>query len=280
MQEGALEEMETLWPYGGFTVRASERKLGEGRLTLTEQSFLFEAKSAEMIGFDFPALRLIRLRDPNSAEVVYSIQGELRNASFRVICTFPDGTERDELPSKEDSYRMSLFRAITGGVIARFLADHSSAKTEGLTKMTDEKFEARYKDLERNIQLFPSRSELDAGVFLDEGLRKQSLEVAEIEPSVWDDPERMKLFHTGTSPGMTLDNAFEKLDMLQEDWVNGRLSPIQRARVVGLDYLIGKRQYELGYSGVNGEPSQVWKDGADRLVNFESKLGVNVLGYV
>ena len=70
MQEGAFEEMETLWPYGGFTVRASERRLGEGRLTLTEQSFLFEAKSAEMIGFDFPALRLIRLGDPNSVEVV------------------------------------------------------------------------------------------------------------------------------------------------------------------------------------------------------------------
>jgi hypothetical protein len=63
------------------------------------------------------------------------------------VCTFPDGTERDEVPSKEDSYRMSLFRAITGGVIARFLADHSSAKTEGLTKMTDEKFEARMKDM-------------------------------------------------------------------------------------------------------------------------------------
>ena len=110
MQEGALEEMETLWPYGGFTVRASERRLGEGRLTLTEQSFLFEAKSAEMIGFDFPALRLIRLGDLNSVEVVYSIQGELRNASFRVKCTFPDGTERDELPSKEDSYRMSLLQ--------------------------------------------------------------------------------------------------------------------------------------------------------------------------
>ena len=46
MQEGALEEMETLWPYGGFTVRASERKLGEGKLTLTEQSLLFEAKMA------------------------------------------------------------------------------------------------------------------------------------------------------------------------------------------------------------------------------------------
>ena len=172
MQEGAFEEMETLWPYGGFTVRASERKLGEGKLTLTEQSFLFEAKSAEMIGFDFPALRLIRLGDPNSVEVVYSIQGELRNASFRVKCTFPDGTERDDLPSKEDSYRMSLFRAITGGVVARFLADHSNAKTEGLTKMSDEKFETRCKDLQRNIELFPSKHELEDWSILGRGSKE------------------------------------------------------------------------------------------------------------
>ena len=36
MQERAYEEVETLWPYGGFTVRAFERKLGEGKLTLTD----------------------------------------------------------------------------------------------------------------------------------------------------------------------------------------------------------------------------------------------------
>jgi len=280
MQEGAFEEMETLWPYGGLTVRASERRLGEGKLTLTEQSFLFEAKSAEMIGFDFPALRLIRLVDPNSLEVVYSIQGELRNASFRVKCTFPDGTERDDLPSKEDPYRMSLFRAITGGVVARFLADHSGAKAENLIRMTDEKFEARYKDLRTNIELFPSKRELDDGVFWDEDLKRKSLEEAEREPSIWEDPERMRLFYTGTNPSMTLDNAFEKLDMLQEDWVNGRISPVQRAKVVALDYLIDTRQFDLGYLGVDGETPQVWKDGAERLMKLENELGVNVLSYV
>ena len=278
--QGAYEDMETLWPYGGFAVRASERRLGEGRLTLTHQSFLFEAKSADMIGFDFPALRLIRLSDPNSIEVVYSIQGELRNASFKVICTFPDGMERNELPSKEDSYRTSLFRAITGGVVARFLSDHSNAKTEGLTKMSDEKFETRRKDLQRNIQLFPSKHELDAGVFLDEALKKQSIEEAEMEPSIWEDTERMRLFYTGTSPSMTLDNALEKLDMFQEDWVSGRIDPIQRVKVVALDYLVDSRQYDLGYAGADGEPPQVWKDGAEKLVKFEGQLGVNLLAYV
>jgi len=149
MQEGAYEEMETLWPYGGFAVRAFERKLGEGKLTLTEQSLLFEAKDGSSIGFDFPNLRLIRLKESHTVELAYSIQGELRTASFRVLFTFPNGTERDELPSRDDSkdsYRASLFRAITGGVLARFLADRTGAKIEGVAKMTDEKFEARMKD--------------------------------------------------------------------------------------------------------------------------------------
>ena len=103
------EKVETLWPYGGFTVRAFERKLGEGKLTLTEQSLLFEAKNGETLGFDLPTLRLIRLKEVHTVEVAYSIQGELRNASFRIVCTFPDGTEREELPSDDDPYRMSLF---------------------------------------------------------------------------------------------------------------------------------------------------------------------------
>jgi hypothetical protein len=146
--------------------------------------------------------------------------------------------------------------------------------------MTDEKFEARYKDLRTNIELFPSKRELDDGVFWDEDLKRKSLEEAEREPSIWEDPERMRLFYTGTNPSMTLDNAFEKLDMLQEDWVNGRISPVQRAKVVALDYLIDTRQFDLGYLGVDGETPQVWKDGAERLMKLENELGVNVLSYV
>jgi hypothetical protein len=170
MEEGAFEELDTLWAYGGFKVRAFERKLGEGMLTLTKQSFLFEAKNAEIIGFDFTALRLIRLVDSRSVEVVYSIQGELRNASFRVVYMFPDGTERDELPAEGDSYRMSLLRAITGGVVARFLADHSNASVEGLAKITDEKFAERIKNLEQNLTLFPDKKQYDDNVWWDDEL--------------------------------------------------------------------------------------------------------------
>src|ERR1017187_263773 len=128
--QGAYEEMETLWPYGGFAVKAVERKLGEGKLTLTDQSLIFDPKAGEYLGFDFVSLRLIRFIDVHTVEVAYSVQGEVRNASFRVVCTFTDGTERDNLPPEDDPYRMSLFRAITGGVVVRFLADHASAREE------------------------------------------------------------------------------------------------------------------------------------------------------
>lgn len=272
--------METLWPYGGFKVRAFERKLGEGMLTLTGQSLLFEAKNAEIIGFDFTALRLIRFVDPSSLDVVYSVQGELRNASFRVVCTFADGAERDGLPSREDSDRMSLLRAITGGVVARFLADHTNARVEGLSKVEHAKFEARIKDLHRNIALFPSKKEFEDNVWWDDKLRQRSLEAAESEPATWDDPNRERIYYTGGNPRMNVDNAFEKLDIFQQDWVNGRLDPRERARVSALDYLIEKRQNELGYLGVNGEPTSVWKDVADRLASKESSIGVDVLKFV
>jgi len=274
------EKVEILWPYSGFTVRASERKLGEGKLTLTEQSLLFEAKNGEMLGFDFPTLRLIRLKEVHTVEVAYSIQGELRDGSFRVICTFVDGTEREELPSREDPYRMGLLRSITGGVVARFLADHSNARVEDLTRMSDRKFEERMKDLEGNISLFPDKKQFEDDVWWDADLRKRSLEAAQLEPQIWDDPDRIKLYYTGTDPTMTVDNAFEKLDLLQEDWVNGRLSPSQRVKSVAIDYRIEMRQYELGYLGVRGEPSNVWKDTANRLLESEKRGGIDVLKFL
>jgi hypothetical protein len=280
MQERAFEEVETFWPYGGFSVRAFERRLGDGRLTLTAQSLLFEAKNGETLGFDLETLRLIRLKEIHTVEVAYSIQGELRNGSFRIVCTFVDGTEREELPSSDDPYRMSLFRSITGGVVARFLVDHSSAKFEGLTRMSDEMFEARIGDLARNIALFPSKREIDDGVFWDEDLLKRSLEEAELEPPLWEDPERARLFHTGTNPTMTVDNAFEKLDLLQEDWANGRLDGIQRAKSVAMDYKVKMRHAEMGYVDNRGGSPETWKASAERLVGFEKNLQIDILSFV
>jgi hypothetical protein len=268
--------METLWPYKGFSVRARERKLGEGKLTLTEQSMLFEATNGATIGFDFPTLRLIRLTDVHAVELAYSIQGELKSASFRVVCTFADGTERDGLPPREDPYRMSLFRAITGGVLARFLADCSSARVENLAAMTNEKFEARIKDLERNISLFPDKKQYDEDVWWDEDLHKRSQEAAQSEPQIWDDPFRDRLLYTGADPSMNVDNAFEKLDLLQEDWANGRLSPLQRAKSVTMDYKVELHCAEMGYTDEQGGSPDTWKASAERLVQFEKSLGLDI----
>jgi hypothetical protein len=278
MQEGAFEEMETLWPYGGFTVKAIERRQGEGKLTLTEQSFLFEAKTGEIVGLDLPGLRLIRLKDVHTVEVVYSVQGELRNASFRVVCTFPDGTERDELPSEEDSYRMSLLRAITGGVVARFLVDHSTAKAEGLTEVTDEKFDTRIKDLERNLSLFPDKKQYEEDVWFDDELKKRSAEASKSELEIWDDPYGDRLYTSGANPSATVENAFEKLDILQEDWVNGRLSPLQRAKCVAMDYHTGLRMSQMGYTDDQGGSPESWKESAEKLLRFErTRFGVDIL---
>jgi hypothetical protein len=279
MQEGTYEDMETLWPDGGLAVRAYERKLGEGKLTLTDQSLIFEPKSGASLGFDFANLRLIRLLDVLNVEVAFSVQGDIRSALFRVVCTFTDGTERESLPAEDDSYRMSLFRAITGGVLARFLGDHVKAREEGLTRMTDEKFESRVKDLERNIAIFPDKKQYEEDVWWDDDLKKQSLEAAESEPKIWDDPYRDKLFYTGTNPSMTVDNAFEKLDILQEDWINGRLSALQRAKCVAMDYKIEMRQFEMGYEDTKGGPD-TWKAAADKLVQFEERAGLDLLHFV
>jgi hypothetical protein len=78
---------------------------------------------------------------------------------------------------------------------------------------------------------------------------------------------------------MTVDNAFEKLDILQEDWINGRLSALQRAKCVAIDYKIEMRQFEMGYEDTKGGPD-TWKAAADKLVQFEERAGLDLLHFV
>ena len=125
-----------------------------------------------------------------------------------------------------------------------------------------------------NVTLFPDKKQFEDNVWWDENLRKRSLEAAESEPAIWDDPYRDRLFYTGTNPRMTVDNAFEKLDLLQEDWVNGRLDPRQRARAVAIVYLIDKmseRARLLEDPAANHRAS--WNDAANRLVQYERRVG-------
>src|SRR2546425_320951 len=279
MQETTDETVKTLWPYDGFTVRAFEKRLGEGRLTLTQQSLVFESKNGSSIGFDLPGLRLIRLPDVHTVELAYSVQGEVRTLSLRVVCTFPNGSEREELPTRDDPKRMSLFRAITGGVVARFLADHTNARVEGLTRVTDEMFEARMEDLERNVELFPDRKQFEDDLWQDDDLRKRTLEAARLEPQIWEDFRRERLLDMGTTPSITVDNSFAKLDLLLEEWANGRISPLQRAKSVAMSYKVDMCMYEKGYPDGRGGLSETWKKTTEKLIRFEKVLGVDILSF-
>ena len=100
--------------------------------------------------------------------------------------------------------------------------------------MTDEKFEARMEDLERNIELFPDRKQFEDDLWQDDDLRKRTLEAARLEPQIWEDFKRERLLDMGTTPSITVDNSFAKLDLLLEEWVNGRISPLQRAESVAV----------------------------------------------
>jgi len=168
---------------------------------------------------------------------------------------------------------------LTGGVVARFLSDHASGTAEGLAKMTDEKFNTRMRDLETNFRLFPDKRQYEEDVWWDEALRKRSLEVAESEPQIWDDPFRDKLFYTGTNPSMTVDNAFEKLDILREDWVNGKISPLQRALCVAREYELDQLMSGMGYTDEQGGSSEAWRATAEKLLQFEKRVGVDVTSF-
>jgi hypothetical protein len=75
--------------------------------------------------------------------------------------------------------------AITGGVVARFLVDHTSSKIEGLTRVSDEKFESRMQDLQKSIELFPDKQQFENDKWSDDSLRKQTLEAAKSEAQIW-----------------------------------------------------------------------------------------------
>ena len=132
--------------------------------------------------------------------------------------------------------------------------------------------------METNIRLFPDKKQYGDEVWWDEELRKRTAEAAEPEPQIWDDPYRDKLLTTGANPSATVENAFEKLDILQDDWVNGRLSPLQRAKCVAMDYLVEARMAEMVYVDGKGGSPESWKSSAEKLAQFEKmRLNVDIL---
>ena len=52
------------------------------------------------------------------------------------------------------------------------------------------------------------------------------------------------------------------------------------AKSVAIDYRIEIRQFELGYLSVRSEPSSIWKDSAEGLLEFEKHGGIDVLKFL
>jgi hypothetical protein len=78
---------------------------------------------------------------------------------------------------------------------------------------------------------------------------------------------------------MTVDVTFAKLDVLLEDWVNGRINPLQRSKTVAWQYKIDLRMYEEGYPDGLGGPPDNWKRTAEKLLQFERAIGSDILRF-
>jgi hypothetical protein len=281
------QNVEKLWPEPGFTVRAFERRLGEGTLTVTDQSLFFEAKGGDTLGFDLTNLRIVKLRDIHDFDVAYSISGELKSASLKVVMTsFPSGAEMESFPPWDDMSRKIperkiLFRMVTGGVAARFLADHSNARLEGLTRMSTDKFDARIEDMKRNLRWFPTKEDLDKDYWSDEQMKELDV-VDELQSEAWNDPARVFSPHLPTLKGCPhgpTERFLDKLESFMEDWASGKLGPAQRAVADALLYIFYKIGSERAYLIDDNGSSDDWKKFAQELLTLERELGIDLVRY-
>ena len=259
MHEQWQKDKERLWPKAPLKPRTFEQKLGEGYLTVTDNSLIFENKQGETMGFDLPNLRLVRLLDRDDFEVLYSTQGEMKKASFRVVETSANSGR--ELTSEYQRGR-ALAIIVSGGVIARFLSDHSDAQTEGIRKWTDQEFDPKLRRIQELIDQFPSHKEL-----MNEELADDSL--------------------TNFSVRMMYHDASDELDStalveLDQACVNGWLSPEQRLKAVAIDTKRWTRMYELGQvPHIDDDPTgspEFYRRLAEDNIKAESILGNNRTG--
>jgi hypothetical protein len=86
------------FPGNTFKVTANEVTLGPGTLTILENSLLFEGKDRRYLGFDFNTVRLIRVRNINSFDIAYSLQGSVQKTSF---ATIPRYIRKNEVIDKD-----------------------------------------------------------------------------------------------------------------------------------------------------------------------------------
>jgi hypothetical protein len=244
------------FPGSTFKVTANERTLGPGTITILENSFLFEADDHRHVGFDFNTLRLVRLKDINSFDVAYSLQGSVQRISFSTTPRYikrNEGIEKDVTTNPMD-WEVAFWKlhTITGAVVARVLVDRTGVKSEGMIPLKNDEFGEEIRRAREAISKLPSQEE-----------RATTLT---IRPEV----ERLE---------QTLSDALLKLT---DAWLMGNLSPEQRVRVASLHYFDLVRRHELGWSltdeksGREEMSNQDYKDTAEDWFKEELQWGSDI----
>jgi hypothetical protein len=257
MHEQWQKDKEHLWPKAPLKPRAFEQRLGEGYLTVTDSSLIFESGQGDMIGFDLANLRVVRLVDRDSFEVLYSVQGEVKKASFRVVVT--SAKSGKEIPT-EMQKGSALTIVMTGAIVARFLSDHSGAQIEGIKKLTDQEIDSKLKRVQELIDLFPSQKELDDEEAADNVDWEHSLHMRTHDAI---DELNLKIF-----PELAEKCAF------------GSISPEQRLRVIAMMAKRFQRHYDLKHlPSAEDDPSrnpEWFKEDVEMYLADESLLGNNL----
>ncbi|HEV2226238.1 MAG TPA: hypothetical protein VGR56_05465 [Nitrososphaerales archaeon] len=245
-------------PFPGITfkVNANELTMGPGTITVLENSFLFEANNHKNFGFDFSALRLVRIMEMDSFDVAYSLQGSIQKASFVTTTKYfrrNEGIEKD-VASNPLEWELAFWKlhTITGAVVARMLVDRGGSPTEGFAPMSDEEFESHFDRASDIIRNLPSQKEIENG-----GVSGQELEELETRLT-------------------------KSLLKLTDAWLMGNLSQRQREMVAVLDYLDDLTRYEHGWFHSTASDfhfemtNQDYKENAEDWLIEEMKWGSNL----
>ena len=246
------------FPGSTFKVTANETTLGPGRITVLENSFLFEADDHGRVGFDLNALRLVRTKDINGFDTLHSAQGAIHGASFVTVPRYirkNEGIDKDIATNPLD-WPLSFWKlhTITGAVVARCLTDRTGVQSECSFALSDEEFESELNRAAAIIAKLPSQRRIE-----NHDVTGQELDELERE----------------LAGGLLT---------LTDGWLKGGLSLSQRERVGALDYLNDLKRYELGwYHSAPSErysemSNQDYKENADDWLSEESKWGTDLLG--
>jgi len=218
-----------------------------------ESSFLFEAKNHRHVGFDFDTVRLVRVKDINSFDVAYSLQGSIQRVSCSSIPRYIKKTEGVEKDVTTDPLHWTMafwkLHTITGAVVARTLVDRCGSQSDGFSPITDAELDLQLNRGSDIIDKLPSQNEMESGT-----VARQEIDGLERE-------------------------LIEILLRLTDAWLMGNLSQHQREKVAALNYLDNLKRYKLGWYHSTASnlysvmTNQDYQENADDWLTEEMKWG-------